>query len=274
MEPIFKITDDRFDSELIDQYDLVVEWQDSRLKIALKNKKNGIFFWFEDYFLGNYSTFDNSIIDISKIFNSHQFLKANFWNSITFLIHTPLFVKIENIFFDSHIPAIDYLKAVFPQIIESEIRAEAIEIGDSHFVFGISENIFTFLSETYQNKTINIKPKLAHLAETLTKKGFLSNSNLLILNDKWFDLIIISDGNFSIKKMPFLSNEIKRKYIELLRHGNQKTYLYGEITPFSHVYKKIKSEIDNIEIGKLPSGNRFSQYFEEMPEQRHLSLFL
>lgn len=274
MEPIFKITDDRFDADQIDLYDLKIEWQDCRLKIALKNARSNTFIWFEDYFLGSYATFENSVSQIREIFNAHAFLKANFWNSIVVSVDTPLFLRLENELFDDQIPPFDYLKMVFPHLESSDFEIIESPFDKVRYLFGIPKVILNLLSEIYQNKTLEIKPKLANLAEFFNKNNQLNTSNLLIVNDKWIDTIITKNTEIEIRKFPSVSNEINPKVFTLLNSNGKKTYLFGEITPFSAIYKVIKANIEQVEIGKLPDNIKFSQYFDEVPEQRHLSLFV
>lgn len=274
MEPIFKITDDRFDADQIDLYDLKIEWHDCRLKFALKNTKSNTYIWFEDYFLGSYATFENSIAAIKDIFNSHSFLKANFWNSILVLIDTPLFLKIENELFDEQIPLIEYFKIVFPSLEPSDFKIIETQFERQRLLSGIPKVVLDFLNDTYQNKELVIKPKLAYLAEYISASNFLQSNNLLIVNDKWIDLIIPNTAGIILKKIPLASGEVNSKIFELLESNPGKALLYGEITPFSSIYRLIHSKNEQIQIGHLPGNLLFSQYFEEVPEQRHLSLFV
>ena len=274
MEPIFKISDDRFDADQIDLYDLKIEWQDCRFKIALKNARSNTFIWFEDYFLGSYATFENSVSQIREMFNAHAFLKANFWNSIVVSVDTPRFLRLENELFDDQIPPFDYLKMVFPHLESSDFEIIESPFDKVRYLFGIPKVIFNLLSEIYQNKTLEIKPKLANLAEFFNKNNQLNTSNLLIVNDKWIDTIITKNTEIEIRKFPSVSYEINPKVFTLLNSNGKKTYLFGEITPFSAIYKVIKANIEQVEIGKLPDNIKFSQYFDEVPEQRHLSLFV
>ena len=90
----YKVFDDRFTVDVIEKHDLVIEFSLTRLKFFIKTTKPVQIIWLEDHFLGLENTIEQAIAKSKEIIESHDFVSANFWNSIKIVANSPCFLRI------------------------------------------------------------------------------------------------------------------------------------------------------------------------------------
>ena len=107
------------------------------------------------------------------------------------------------------------------------------------------------------------------------KDQALHNKNILVLSDTWIEAIVKNPitKDLKIEKLSTQSNSFLDVLGRIEKEGELKNLIFGEITPFSNIYKVIKQKLKALEFGTIPKGTKLSQYFEELPEQRYFTLF-
>lgn len=271
----FKITDDRFSIEKIDTYHLVLEVQQSRLKFYLKEDSSKAIIWLEDHYLDTKNSEVEFHSKIKSIFAHHEFLKANFWKSITLITDFPCFCKIPEVFFEEDLKK-QYLNAHFKDIDLDDFQIQTEKIQDNIYIAGFPKKLILIFSEIYTNSEVVIKNAAINNIKNFKENPQLRNKNLLIISDMWLEAIFQNQSTSSIiySRISLESKKIEQFLKEIVKEGQIKSIVYGEITPYSPTFKQIKHYLKAVEFGTLPKSILLSQYFSEIPEQRYFSLFV
>lgn len=271
----FKVTDDRFSIERIENYDLLMEVQQTRFKFLLREKRSKTVIWLEDHYLGSINSTETLENKIDKIFTEHEFLRANFWNSIHLIIDFPYFSTIPENFYVQDLSA-NYLKIQYPELDFEEFEIETFKYGTNFLIFGIPKKVISIFQNYFPNKLIGSSSNtLLNAIKYFRGHQRIQNKNLLILTDNWIEAIYLEPktGNLKTEKISLKSKYLKSFLSEIEKNGQLDTLIYGEITPFSRIYKTIADKLKTLEFGGVPRNSKLSQYFSEIPEQRYFTLF-
>jgi len=271
---IFKVIDDRFSVERIENYDLLMEVQETRFKFLLREKISKTVVWLEDHYLGYVNSTEKLEEKLKKVFTDHEFLKANFWNSINLIIDFPCFSSIPEDFYMEELSA-NYLKIQYPELDFAEFEIETFKYGSEYLIFGVPQKTITIFQNYFPNKLIGCSNSLLNSIKYFHAHERIQNKNLLILDDNWLEAIYLEPktGNLKTKKITLNSQYLKAFLNEIEKNGQLETLIYGEITPFSHIYRTISDKLTIIEFGGVPRNSKLGQYFAEIPEQRYFTLF-
>ncbi|MCP9763432.1 DUF3822 family protein [Lacihabitans soyangensis] len=270
---IFKVTDDRFSIERIEDYDLLMEIQQTRFKFLLREKNSKTVIWLEDHYLGSNNSPEVLEKKLKTVFAEHEFLKANFWNSISLTIDFPCFCSIPQDFYDSKL-ANNYLKIQYPELIPSEFEIVNFKLNEDYLLFGIPKRTISFFQNYYPSRLIAYSNSLLNSLKYFHGHERIQNKNLLILNDEWLEAIYKEPktGNIKTEKITLKSKNLRVFLNEIETQGQIKTLIFGEITPFSSIFRIIRDKLKALEFGGLPRNIKLSQYFSEIPEQRYFTL--
>ena len=270
---IFKVTDDRFSIERIEDYDLLMEVQQTRFKFLLREKISKTVIWLEDHYLGANNNPDTLELKLKKVFSDHEFLKANFWNSINLTVDFPSFCSIPVTFYESDL-SLNYLKIQYPDLNLTELEIVSLKMKEEYLLFGIPKRTISVFQDYFPNRLIVFSNSFMNSIKYFYSHERIQNKNLLILNDDWLESIYIEPktGNIKTEKITLKSKNLKTFLNEIETNGQLKTLIFGEITPFSHTYRVIKDKLKALEFGGIPRNSKLSQYFSEIPEQRYFTL--
>ena len=271
---VYQISDERFSIEQIENYDLFIEAHSNRFKFILREKASKIIIWLEDHYFGPLESEEEYLQKIKDLFNNHLFLKANFWNSIEVLSDAPFFCLIPNDFFNPLLSE-NYLKAHFSSLETSDFQIKSDKIGNQNLVFGFPKKLISVFEEIYAQKEIFYSLSIINAVKYFEKDQALHNKNILVLSDTWIEAIVKNPitKDLKIEKLSTQSNSFLDVLGRIEKEGELKNLIFGEITPFSNIYKVIKQKLKALEFGTIPKGTKLSQYFEELPEQRYFTLF-
>lgn len=270
---IFKVTDDRFSIDRIEDYDLLMEVQQTRFKFLLREKSSKTIIWLEDHYLGSNNSPETFEFKLKKIFAEHEFLKANFWNSINLTVDFPCFCSIPKDFYVEKLSQ-NYLKVQYPDLASVEFEIETIKIKDEYLIFSVPKKTISLFENYFPSKVVSFSNSLLNSIKYFYGHERIQNKNLLILNDEWLEAIYIEPKTGSIKteKITLKSKNLYGFLNEIEKNGQLKTLIFGEITPFSAIYRVIKEKLKALEFGGIPRNSKLSQYFSEIPEQRYFTL--
>lgn len=277
IEPDYKVFDDRFKIEHLDNYDLTIELSLTRFKFLIKNSTSNQIEWLEDYFLGLNNDIEAARDKIEEIITEHKFLSANYWNTLRILSSSPFYCLVPTEFYEPNHES-QLLKLQFPRLnseLHTYFNAEIIK-SNGMFIYAIHNTLIETIKKLYPQKEFEIGSSIVNTINFYLSEANTSNQNLLLVDDNSLLLIYLtkSTKNLMAEKLPLYSIKIKEFLLYNLKELNLRTIAYGEITNFSPVYKKIKTIIKTLELGKLPQGTNISQYFSEVPEHRYLNLII
>ncbi len=261
MDNCFKITDDRFQIENIEQYNLVFEIQFSRLRFALAH--NSTIFWLEDYFLGLENDIDMVIYQIRTIIENHSFLKAAYWKTIHVVSDFEINTLIpKELFTQQNLHT--YIESAFPTSDNKEFEYSHSNTTKQIFVFGLLKKINNTFREIYNARQI-----------------FFESASAINLN-YYCQAGIDNFSTISETSVTFYKTAPKSKLITTLKVGvqeigllpttNNSITVFGEITPFSHIYQQMEEHGYQVLFKELPVEIKLSQYFADIATQRYFHI--
>ncbi len=273
----YKVFDDRFTVDVIEKHDLVIEFSLTRLKFFIKTTKPVQIIWLEDHFLGLENTIEQAIAKSKEIIESHDFVSANFWNSIKIVANSPFFCLVPSELFDENL-APNYIYIAFPRLRKENftIQSKPIHTKDAQIVYAYPTAYLVLFSEIYQEKELKFSYSILELANHYNGKPEAKNRNIIVFEDKF--LVLIYNSILSKKiRIEILPNQSKyfENFLKLyLKDGQIKTVVYGEITIFSKWYEILKKQGKAVEIGSKNMDTNLTQFFSETPDHRYWNLFL
>jgi hypothetical protein len=277
---IKKVKDDRFDEDLLHQYDLLIQTGPKDFQVAVIDSKDNRMLILEDYAMGNVQSHSELLQTLKDLFEAHALLKAGFWKSVKICIKNNKFCQIpESLFVESS--AINYLKfnATFDEAKEKVIFCKNIA-SNSVTVFAVQADLYSWLTSIYQNTSHLFYHQSTALIEGVLKQSRKENP-LYIYVDR-FKLHILSAQNgkliyynqFAIKQFPDYV-----KYIMLVLNGlkmdqnNSGIILWGYIGKNSPHYQELAKYIRNVTFGERPNYLKFSYLFDEVQEHHFFDLY-
>jgi hypothetical protein len=262
MNNCFKITDERFNTDRTDFYDLIFEIQFSRFRFIILSNDSVI--WLEDHYLGIENDLPTTLEKIKNIFTTHSFLKIPYWKSIKVISDFQVHTLLEN---NSHTSSKneEYIKICFPTINLSYFEVYSEKAGNHTVVFALvktanqlfreyyPEGKFHFTSSTYVG--INYNSSLA------------TENTLCILSDSYLNSFYLNPKT----KTP-ITTRIPLSQISTFQPPSQSLKIYGEITPYSTAYRLLNDRYTNIIMGETPNEGKLPIGFTEVSSQRYFTL--
>lgn len=279
---IKKIKDERFDEELIHQYNLLVHIGTRDLQAAVVDSTDNRLVLLEDYVLPNVSAEDDLLSTLEQIFDSHALLKAGFWNRIKISIKNQKFVQVPaTLFIEEAAESYLQLNAAFDNQNENVLhitnpRAEAVT------VFAVWENLRLWLQKVYPSKKPVFMHQSACLIEAVLKYAEGRTDNPLYIYVDRFRLHVLScqDGKL-VYYNQFIIKQFSDyvKYIMLVMKSlgmDQQTsqvILWGYIGRNSPHYHEFYKYINNVTFGTRPDYLQFGYMFDEIQDHHFFDLY-
>ena len=106
---IKKVKDDRFDEELLQQYDLLIQTGPKDFQLAVIDTTDNRLLILEDYAMGNVQSHAELQLALKDLFEAHALLKAGFWKRVKIGIKNNKFCQVSDFLFVES-SAVNYLK--------------------------------------------------------------------------------------------------------------------------------------------------------------------
>lgn len=278
--PIFEIKDDRFEIGQIASCYLLIEISKDRFRFAIYHTQNELFMWLEDYQIITLMDENQLLQTLKRIYDQHHFLAANYWKSIYLSVNSDYFTLIPDELYQND-EAAKYLN-----FASGSSTTDTHAVYDYHHakleafnVFGVDKKIVSWFKDMYPVKKITP----VHLTSTLIEGIYRENKSAggLHLHFEEGSFIALY---FEKNKLQFCNRFNYRTAPDLVYHvlfvmnqlglkSSTPVTFYGEVTMFSEGYTLLTSTLQNIKFAELPSGFKFSYFFEEIPEHRYYGLF-
>ncbi len=273
MEPIYKVTDERFDVGNLDQHDLSIEISTERFRFSLKNISSGLIVWLEDYYLGGGADFEENQSIIEKIYAEHQFLAANFWHKVQVSFVSPFhLVCPEHLFMPGKEK--DYLNILFDHKLSENFAFRHRNFKESQTTLLIAYPAYFqhFFASKYPKEKTTFHFTAEEITRSLVEGQDPENLVYIFLDDSCITFYYLDQFNtLQIERFPLQSKE----YINLIKNfGDKLCFVFGELTLYSPTFKTLQTTCKNIKFGSSSARVKFSQYFQDLPQHRYVSLFL
>ena len=278
---IKKVKDDRFDEELLQQYDLLIQTGPKDFQLAVVDTRDNRLLILEDYAMGNVQSHAELLLALKDLFDAHALLRAGFWKHVKIGIKNNKFCQVpDSLFVEGS--ASNYLKlnASVEEGKEKILFCKS-ELSNSVTVFSVQEDLYSWLGSIYQNTSHHFFHQSCALIEGVLKQASQAENQLYIYVDR-FKLHILSAkdrkliyyNQFSIKQFPDYV-----KYIMLVLNGlgmdqqNSQIVLWGYIGKNSPHYQEFVKYIRNVTFGGRSGDLKFSYLFDEVQEHHFFDLY-
>jgi hypothetical protein len=278
---IKKIKDERFEEDLIDQYDLLIHIGQRDLQVGVIHSSNNRMLLLEDYVFPAPSSRDDLPGMLDQLFDAHPFLRAAFWKSIKISIKNNKFVQVPEALFVNQAET-EYLK--FNAYIDEDEDVLSITNKNTKAitVFAVPQPLKQWLLNLYPNNTPVFMHQSSVLIEGITQYALSRKENPLYIYVDRFKLHILSckEGKliyynqFVIKQF---SDYIK--YIMLvmkslnLSQSRSQVMLWGYIGKNSPHYHEFYKYINNVVFGSRPKNLSFGYMFDEVQDHHFFDLY-
>lgn len=273
MEPIYKVADERFDVGNLDQHDLSIEISTERFRFSLKNISSGLLVWLEDYYLGGGGDFEENRAIIEKIYKEHPFLAANFWHKISISFVSPFHLVCPDQLFMPGKEK-DYLNIVFDYKLSDHFSFQHKDFKENRSTLLVAYPSYfrDFFTSKYPAEKTAYHLTAEEITRSLVEGQDPENAVYIFLDDSCITFYYLDQqSTLQIERFPLQSKE----YINLIKQfGDKLCFVFGELTLYSPTFKTLQTNCKNIKFGSSSPKVRFSQYFQDLPQHRYVSLFL
>ncbi len=280
IEPVLKITDDRFEAENLAQYRLFLLAGPIRLHFCVIDSETNRCLALES-FTTNVEV--SSVLfteKLSQIVENHPYLPARFWKSIHVCIANDKFTLIPLSLFREE-NSINYLQLNCE--VESEINYVTNYLHKQSgianiFAFGI--RYYDWTKSFYPGRNVQFMHHTSPLIEAALRQNSQYKTSMTVCVGYEYMSILVKDGE-GLKfcnKFFFKTDEDFLYYFFLVAdevglHHNTPISIYGEINPKSSNFILLKKYFPNVHFGQRPSTLQFGYVFDEIPEHSYFDLF-
>jgi hypothetical protein len=279
---IKKIRDDRFDEEILHQYELLIQLGIRDLQVAIVDTQDNRLLFFEDYVLGDLNS-HKELFDLFKVlFDSHPVLQAGFWKEVRVSVKNTKFVQVPgSLFLEEAAP--EYLQ--FNAQVDST-REEVLTCRNLHMdavtVFAMQKDLYNWLKSLYANTTLRVVHQSTALIEGVLNfaKG-KEKTPLYVYVDRFkLHILAVQKGKLLYYNQ-FLIKQFSDyvKSIMLVMKGlsfdqnTSEVVLWGYIGKNSPHYQELIKYVRNVSFGDRPSYIKFGYLFDEVQEHHFFDLY-
>ena len=279
---IKRIKDERFDEDLIHQYDLLIHIGTRDLQVAVVHSVEPRMLVMEDYVFPALNSHKEHLHLLDQLFDAHAFLKAAFWKSIRVSVKNSKFVQVPEALFVEEAKH-EYIKYnAHVHTSEEDIvfvknpRVQAVTI------FAIQKDLRQWLESLYPKNPPQFMHQSAVMIEGVT--NFVQkrkDSPLFIYVDRFRLHIVSCDQGKLIYYNQFAIKQFSDyiRYIMLvlksLNHDQRtsQVMLWGYVGRNSPHYHEFYKYINNVVFGPRPTYLKFSYMFDEVQDHHFFDLY-
>lgn len=279
---IKKIKDERFDEENLHLYNLLIHIGLRDFQVAVVGAAEQRLLWLEDYVLPNVHQHKDLMSVLDLVFDSHELLKAGFWNQVKVSVKNSKFVQVPDTLFIAD-AASDYLdfNAAGDTLNEDVLyvnnpRAEA------KTVFAMARDLRDWITRIYPSRQPVFLHQSACLIESVMEYASSRQDNPLYIFIDRFKLHILSCVNdrlvfynqFLIKQFPDYVRYIMMVMKSLnMDQQTSQVVLWGYLGKNSPHYHEFYKYINNVTFGARPRYLQFGYPFDEIQDHQYLDLY-
>ena len=277
-----KIKDERFDEDQIHLYNLLLQIGTHDLQLAVVQSGDNRVLLLEDYVIPNVQSEGNLLESLELIFDSHEFLKAGFWNSIKVSVKNNKFVQVpDSLFIET--AAGDYLRfnAAINAEVENFLHIHNVR-AEAQTAFALRKDLQQWIQQAYPTKQPIFMHQSAALIEGVMEYAKERTDNPLYIYIDRFKLHILSSNGgkliyynqFSIKQFSDYIRYIMMvmKSLDMSQQTSQ-IILWGYIGKNSPHYQEFYKYINNVTFGDRPRFLHFGYMFDEVQDHHFFDLY-
>lgn len=279
---IKKIKDERFDVDLIHQYDLMIHLGPRDLQVGVVDTAESKVLLVEDFVFPSLSSQEELLKTLEQLFDDHALLKAAFWNKIKISIKNNKFVQVPAVLFieESQTEYLRFNAQINPD--KEDVHSVANKQADAITVFTFPKELKEWFLSLYPADKIRFLHQSAVLIEGVTHVSLnRKDTPLYIFVDRFKLHILYAKKGKLIYYNQFVIKEFAEyvKYIMLvmktlnLRQESSQVVLWGYIGRNSPHYNEFYKYINNVVFGNRPKNVKFGYMFDELQDHHFFDLY-
>lgn len=278
---IKKIQDERFDVDLINQYDLLIHVGPRDMQVGVIDSRESKMLLLEDFVFPLLTSQDEVLQVLEQLFDDHSLLKAAFWKVIKISIKNNKFVQVPQVLFVEESQE-EYLKFNAQINHEKEYVQSVInKQSNAATVFTFPKDLKDWFQKLYPSNVVFIHQS-AVLIEGITQVSKSRDDNpLYIFVDRFKLHIVYAKKGKLIYYNQFVIKQFAEyvKYIMLvlktlnLSQESSQVVLWGYIGRNSPHYNEFYKYINNVVFGQRPKHLKFGYMFDELQDHHFFDLY-
>ncbi len=278
---IKKIRDERFEEDLIHQYDLLIHIGARDLQVGVIDTQENRLLLLEDYVFPNMSSPDDLNQILEELFDAHAFLKAAFWKTIKISVKNNKFIQVPEALFVEGAQR-DYLKFNAQLSADEEVLWVANKRINAVTVFAFPKELKAWLHKLYPSTQPFFMHQSAVIIEGITQFSSHKRDNPLYIYIDRFRLHILycKQGRllyynqFAIKQFSDYVRYIMLVLKSLnLDQSTSQILLWGYIGKNSPHYHEFYKYISNVTFGHRPRHLNYGYMFDEVQDHHFMDLY-
>lgn len=279
---IKKIKDERFDVDLINQYNLLLHVGPRDMQVGVVDSKENKMVLLEDFVFPLLSSQNELLQLLQQLFDEHPLLTAAFWKRVKISIKNNKFVQVPQALFVEESQE-EYLKFNAQTYPEKEyVQSVMNKQSDAVTVFTFPKDLKDWFIKLYPSTDLIFIHQSAVLIEGITNVSKSRNdSPLYIFVDRFKLHIVYANKGKLIYYNQFVIKQFSEyvKYIMLvlktlnLSQESSQIVLWGYIGRNSPHYNEFYKYINNVVFGQRPKHLKFGYMFDELQDHHFFDLY-
>jgi hypothetical protein len=278
---IKKIKDERFDVDLINQYDLLIHVGSRDMQIGVVDSVESKMLLLEDFVFPSLSSQEELLATLKQLFDDHALLTAAFWKKVKVSIKNNKFVQVPEVLFVEESQT-EYLR-FNAQVNTGKESVQSVlnKQSSAATVFTFPVDLKEFFTNLYPG-ALTLLHQSAVLIEGVTHVSEKrKDTPLYIFVDRFKLHIIYAKQGKLIYYNQFVIKQFAEyvKYIMLvmktlnLSQESSQVVLWGYIGKNSPHYNEFYKYIHNVVFGFRPKYLKFGYMFDEVQDHHFFDLY-
>ncbi len=279
---IKKIKDERFEVDLINQYNLLIHVGPRDMQVGIVDPGHENMLWLEDFVFPSLSSNEELHGTLEQLFDDHALLKAAFWKSVKISIKNNKFVQVPEVLYVEESKE-EYLRFNASMDADKEcVESVMNKQSKAATIFTFPKELKEWFNNLYPSTNVRFLHQSAVLIEGVTRISELRKDCPLYIFVDRFRLHIISARQ---GKLIYYNQFVIRQFSEYVKYImlvmktlnlNQDTsqiVLWGYIGKNSPHYKEFYKYINNVVFGYRPKYLKFGYLFDEVQDHHFFDLY-
>lgn len=279
---IKKIQDERFDVDLINEYDLYIHVGPRDMQVGVVDGRENKMLLLEDFVFPSLTSQDNLLQVLAQLFDDHSLLTAAFWKKVKISIKNNKFTQVPQVLFVEEAQD-EYLKFNAPinpdrEYVQSVVNKQT----NAATVFALPKDLKDWFTQLYPSTNLVFIHQSAVLIEGITHVSKNRDDDpLYIFVDRFRLHIVYAKKGKLVYYNQFVIKQFAEyvKYIMLvlktlnLSQESSQIVLWGYIGRNSPHYNEFYKYISNVVFGQRPKHLKFSYMFDELQDHHFFDLY-
>ena len=279
---VVKITDESFDPQKLNVYNLYISYSRDRVRLAVLDTERNKFISLEDYKVSHIFTPLQGAQVFNEFFSGHPYVFNPDWHQIKLAVNNHNYTFIPDTLFEKEAAA-DYLRlnCDFDSDHEKIFTYKHTGI-EAVNIFSVDKYLTQIWDRQLPQKPINYLHLTCPLIARLLQFGERTAEKRLYayVQDKSLCLLVIQEGKMEFCNLfqcttpeDFLYFLILVTQEQKLNPDQDRVTIWGDLTHDSSLFTLLRTYIRNVQFGSRPPGVSYSYKIEDLFQHQYLDVF-